>query len=140
MSRSAIYVTNTTNQTVNVTNPISLGSIQRRFGCSLDLSGFEIRVKEAGYYDVDASITLTSATPGEVTVTLYKDNVPVSGATATETIGEADQIVNLSINALIREGCQCCNGDSSLSFVLTSPTTALTSATIDNIAVVVEKL
>ena len=140
MSRSAIYVTNTTSQTVNVTNPINLGSIQRRYGCALDLSGYEVRVKDAGYYDVDASITLTSATPGEITVTLYKDNVPVQGATATETIETADNVINLSIAAIIRQGCVCCDGDSSLSVILSSPTTAVTSATINNIGVVVEKL
>ena len=140
MSRSAIYVANPSDQTVAVNNFVNLGSIQRRFGCDLDLSGYEIRVKNAGYYDVDASISVTSATAGTIVMTLYKDNVPVPGATASATIDDANTFVNLSIAALIREGCRCCDGDSSLSIMFTTPTTALTSITVDNIGVVAERV
>ena len=140
MSRSAIYTANTSDQTVVIDNNINLGSIQRRFGCALDLSGFEIRVKESGYYEVNSSVTVSSETPGEVVITLYKDNVIVPGATAAATIAAAGDFTNLSIDAIIREGCQCCDGASNLTIKVSSPTEALTSVTVNNIAAVVEKL
>ena len=42
MSKSALYTANTSTQNVAVNNVINLGSIIRRYGCNLDLSGSNI--------------------------------------------------------------------------------------------------
>lgn len=135
MSKSAIYVVNPSAQNVAVNGIISLGTVIRRFGPNLTLSGDAININGAGYYDIDASITVAPTAAGNVTVTVYKDNVAVPGGTATETIETANNIVNLSISSLVREACPCCEGLSNLTFVLTG-----TAASVTNIAVVVEKL
>ena len=135
MSKSTIYVANTTSQDVSVDGTINLGSIIRRFGPNLNLRGSNIQVAGAGYYDIDANFTVAPTADSEVTITAYRNNVPIPGATATETAAAAGDTLNLSINAIVREGCSCCDGISNISFVLTGVESAVTNA-----AIVVEKL
>lgn len=130
MAKAAIYTVNQSAQVVPVGGAISLGSINRRFGCkcnnALDLNGNGITINEAGYYDVDVSITATATAAGNVTVTLLKDGVAVPGATATATAA-ASGTVALPILPLVR---QMCGSGSTLTLVLTG-----TAATINNVSV-----
>ena len=135
MSKSALYVANTSNQTVQVDGVISPGTIIRRYGPNIGLAGNAIQIVGAGYYEIDASITVAPTAEGEVTVTAYKDGIIIQGATATETAAAAGDNVNLSISAIVREFCSCCDGLSNLTFVLTG-----TESTVTNIAITVEKL
>ena len=135
MSKSALYVANTSSQEVSVDGIIVPGTIVRRFGPNLGLAGNAIQIAGAGYYEINASITVAPTTEGEVTVTIFKDGVALQGATATETAAAAGDSVNLSISALVREFCSCCDGLTNLTFVLTG-----TASTVTNIAIVVEKL
>ena len=135
MSKSALYVANTSNQIVQVDGVISPGTIIRRYGPNIGLAGNAIQIVGAGYYEIDTSITVAPAAEGEVTVTVYKDGIIIQGATATETAAAAGDNVNLSISAIVREFCSCCDGLSNLTFVLTG-----TESTVTNIAVTVEKL
>ena len=133
MSKSAIYTANTTAQTVAAGGTIALGSIIRRFGCSVNLNGNGINLKDGGYYDVDVSVTAAPAAVGTVTVTLFRNGVAVPGATASAAVSTANNPVNLSITALVRENC--CGDDSTLTLVLTG-----TASSVTNAAVVVEKI
>lgn len=135
MSRSAIYTANTSNQLVAVDNEINLGSIIRRYGCNLDLSGSTIRVAGEGYYDFKVSVTAAPAAEGEVTITLYKNNVPITGATATETVAAAGDSANLAINCLIRENCAICDGPSNITLVLSG-----SQSNITNVALTAQKI
>lgn len=135
MSKSAIYTVNGSSQNVAVNGIIDLGSIIRRFGPNLNLAGNAIQVCGSGYYDLNASITLAPTAIGNVTVSVFKDNAPIPGATATESVETANNPVNISINALIREMCPCCDALSNLTFVLTG-----TAASVTNIAVKVDKI
>ena len=135
MSKSTIYTANTNSQDVTVNGTINLGSIIRRFGPCLNLSGSNIQVEGAGYYDIDSSFTVAPTAEGEVTITAFRNNVAIPGATATETAAAAGDQVNLSISGVFREGCGCCEGISNVSFVLTG-----VDSTVLNSAVVVEKL
>lgn len=130
--KSAIYTANTGATAVAVGGVIPLGTVNRRFGCNVNLSGNGITVTEKGYYDVTASFTFTATAAGNVTVTMFRDGVAVPGATATATAAAAGT-VNLSFPAIVRQ--QCCNSSSTLTFVLTG-----TAATLNNAAVVVKKL
>lgn len=140
--KSAIYTANTTPATLTLTTAqpiatLSLGTVIRRFGQNVQLSGNGILVGGAGYYDVDASVTLTPAAAGEYTVTLYQDGAAVPGATQTVTAAAAAAIA-FNIPALVR--LQCCNSSATLTLVLS--TTAALPATVvaNNVAVVVEKI
>lgn len=135
MSKSAIYVVNASAQNVAINGVINLGSIIRRFGPNLGLSGSSIQIDGAGYYDIDASITAAPTAAGNVTITMYKDGVAVPGATATQSTSVANNPVNLSISSLVREFCPCCDGLSNLTFVLTG-----TAAAVTNVAIVIEKI
>ena len=134
MSRSAIYVANTNAQNVLENGTISPGTIIRRFGCNLNLAGTGIQIQGAGYYDIDASITVTPAAAGVLTIAVLKDNVQVPGGIASFTV-EADSVYTLPISALVRENCSCCEGLSNLTFVLQD-----VAAEVNNIAIVVEKI
>ena len=135
MSKSIIYTANQSVQDVAIDGVFNLGTIIRRFGPNLNLAGNGIQICGGGYYDIDASFTLTPAAAGDLTVTAYLDNVAIPGATATGSAAAAGDYVNLSIDGVVREGCSCCEGLSSLTFVLTG-----TAASATNIAVKVEKL
>jgi len=135
MSRSAIYTVNQSAQNVAVNGTLNLGSVIRRFGPNLTMSGNAIQISGAGYYDIDASITLAPSAAGNVTITAFVDNVAIPGATVTGSVATANDPVNLSLSSLFREGCPCCEGLSNLTFVLTG-----TAASVTNVAIVVEKI
>lgn len=104
MARSLIQTVNQSPQDVALNGIISLGSTLRRFGCNLRLSGNGIEANGPGYYTVDASVTVAPTAAGLVTVTLYDNGVPVTGATASAT-GTAAGSVSLPIVGTIRQGC-----------------------------------
>lgn len=137
MSKAAIYVVNDTAQEVIVDGTINPGGIIRRFGPGVGTSANGIQIEGLGYYSLDTSITLAPTEAGEVTVTVFKNGIAIPGATATQTAAAAEDVINLSINALIRE-TGCCyynNGPANLTFVVTG-----VGATVTNIASVVIKL
>lgn len=137
MSKAIIYVVNNSTQDIVDGGIINLGSIIRRFGTSITLSGNGVQINDTGYYTIDSSITLSSATAGDITVTMYNNGIAIPGAVATETVATADDVVNLSINAIIRE-TGCCyynNGPASLTFVISGG-----DVTVTNVATTVVKL
>lgn len=135
MSQSVIYTVNSSAQNVAVNGTINLGTVVRKFGPNLNLSGNAVQVAGNGYYKITTSITLAPSAVGNVTVTAYKDSVAIPGAVATEAITAANNPANLSIIAVFREPCSCCEGISNITYVLTG-----TAASVTNIASVVEKL
>ena len=131
MSKTAIYTANTSSQNVVANGIINPGTVVRRFGQGLNLSGNAIQVSCPGYYDCDISVTLAPTAIGNVTVSLYKEGVPIQGMTATESVSTANNPTNLSITGLIRENCGCCDGVSNLTLVLTGTTSAVTNVAMD---------
>lgn len=130
--KSAIYTANTATQAVAIGGTLALGSIIRRFGCSVNLNGNGITLGEAGYYEVDASITAIPTAAGTVTVTLFQDGVAVPGAVASATTTAAADAVTLNIPAIVRV---LCNSNSILTLVLTGAASSVT-----NVAIVAEKI
>lgn len=134
MGKSAIYTSNTTAQALAIGSAISPGSIIRRFGPNLNLSGESINVTGAGYYSIDASFVITATNAGTVIITLVKDGVAVPGAIASASLAVGD-VATISINALVREfGC-CCDNNSNLNFVLSGA-----AETISNASIVIERV
>ena len=134
--KSALYAVMQTPTAVAVGGVIPLGGLIRRYGCDIALNGNAVNIyggrENAGYYDVDASITATLTAAGAVTATLYKDGVAVPGATATET-GAASGTVNLDLTALVRQ--PCCAAGAALTLVLSG-----VEATVDNVALRVQRI
>ena len=135
MSKSLIYVVNTSTQNVLVNGIITPGTIIRRFGQNLGLSGNGIQISGPGYYKIEGSFTLAPTAAGEITVTAYLDGVEIPGVVATETAGTEGDFINLSVVGVIKEGCPCCDGLKTLTFVLSD-----TAASVTNSSIVVEKI
>ena len=133
MSKSAIYVVNSGAQSVPVDGTIGLGGVVRRFGCAIALSGNSVTIDEAGYYDINVSITAEPTVAGTITVTLFNNGVAVPGATASATAAAAGDPVNLSFQSVLRVFCGANTG--SLTLVLTGG-----AANITNSAIVVNKI
>ena len=135
--KSALYAAMQTPTAVAVGGVIPLGSLIRRYGCDVSLNGNAVNIvggnQAAGYYDVDASITVAPTAAGTVTVTLYKDGVAVPGATASATAAAADDVVDLNIPALVRQ--VCCAAGSALTLVLTGA-----AAAVNNVALRVQRI
>lgn len=129
--KSAIYVVNTSTLT-GVNGVIPLGTTIRRFGKNLEQSGNGIVICGEGYYKVTCNVVLSTTTAGNVTVTALKDGVAIPGATATVT-GTATGISTLPVSFLSR--LICSGSSSTLTFAISG-----VSATVTNVAVVVEKL
>ena len=115
--KSAIYTANTSAYAVNLTaqQPVSsipLGSIIRRYGRNIDLSGNGMLLSGEGYYDVEASVTLTPAAAGSA--------------------------IAFNIPALVR--LQCCDSASTLALVLSTSAALPAAVVVNNVGVVVEKV
>ena len=132
MSRSLIQVANQSSQTVAVNSIITLGSVQRRFGCNCRLSGNGIELVGSGYYTVSATVSIAPTAEGNVTVSLYDNGSQVTGAVAYATVAGAGDFVTLPIEATIRQ--MCCDSASNLTLVLTEGT-----GTVTNVSMRVEK-
>ena len=135
--KSVLYAAMQTPTAVAVGGVIPLGSLIRRYGCDVSLNGNAVNItggnQSAGYYDVDASLTVAPAAVGTVTVTLYKDGVAVPGATASATAAAADDALDLNITALVRQ--VCCAAGSALTLVLTGA-----AASVENVALRVQRI
>lgn len=130
--KSALYAVMQTPTAVAVDGVIPLGSLIRRYGCDVTLNGNAVNITGAGYYDVDASVTVALAAAGTVTATLFKDGVAVPGATASAS-GAAGAPVVLAFPALVRQAC--CASGTALTLVLTGA-----AATVNNVAMRVQRI
>ena len=117
MSRSLIQTTNQTTQAVALNGIISLGSVLRRFGCNLRLSGNAIECTGEGYYVVSCNVTVSPTAAGDVSVALFDNGVQIPGAIAAGTVAAAGDFITLPIETTIRQGC-CCDSAESITAVL----------------------
>lgn len=132
--KSGIFAVNTTVGTnLAIDSAYKPNAIIRRFGQNINLAGDSIIIKGSGYYKVDAVVSVLVPTAGEVSATLYKDGVAVSGATAMGSTSANGDYVTLSITALVKIGCNC--DEATLSIVMGESAT-----TSQNLAIVVEKV
>lgn len=130
--KSALYTALQTPTAVAVDGVIPLGSLIRRYGCDISLNGNAVNLSGAGYYDVDASVTVAPTAAGTVTATLVKDGVAIPGATASAAAAAGAPTV-LSFPALVRQAC--CTAGSALTLVLTGA-----AATVNNVALRVQRI
>ena len=133
MSKSAIYTVNSTPTSVTPSNIIPLGGTIRRYGCNVAQDGNTITISGKGYYLINVSSTVTPTAIGNVGVTMLKDGVSVTGATATGSVSTVGDSTTLPIVAIVRNNCDC--GSSVISFVLNT-----IASSVDNFAVSVVKL
>lgn len=110
MSRSLIQVANPSTEPVNAGSVIPLGSVQRRFGCNLRLSGDAIECAGQGYYVLNGNVSVAPTGAGNVTVGVYVNGVQLPGAIAY-SYSTAGNPVTVPVGATIRQGCNCDSAD-----------------------------
>lgn len=132
--RSALYTAETT-EVAGIVNgsTLPLGSIVRRVGCNVDLSGNSILIKGTGYYAVVASFTMTPSADDTVTIQALQNGVPIPGAKAAFN-GSTEKTVPIVF--MVR---QCCCDTGAISFVVTTDI-ATTTVTEANAGVDIVKL
>lgn len=107
MSKSVIYTVNTTTQEIADGGTVALGSIVRRYGCNLVLSGNTILISGPGYYSLDCTVITAPTAAGTITATLYRNGVELPGSRASFTVAAADDVVTLPIIGEVRQVCAC---------------------------------
>ncbi|MGN0317807.1 MAG: hypothetical protein ACI4E1_07755 [Lachnospira sp.] len=128
MSKSVIYAANSNSQPfVAAGTVINFGSVVRRYGSNLCLSGGNVEVTGAGYYDVDTNFTVTANDAGTLKIQLFIDGVAIPGAVATITTTAATNYA-ISIPAIVRHTC-CCEG--TITAVISGATGSVINAAID---------
>lgn len=140
--KSAIYVANTSAESITLTTQqptatIPLGTTVRRFGCNLKLSGNGILADGEGYYSINSSVTATAATAGDYTVRVFADGVEIPGANQTVT-ATAASVISFNIPAILR--LACCKSSSTVTLQISTTATLPVDVTVNNVAVVVEKI
>ena len=128
MSKSLIQVANQTNQVLTANSIIGLGSVQRRYGCNLRLSGNGIECVGEGYYEIDGTVSLAPTAEGEVSVAVYKDGVQVPGIIAFATVAAAGDLVTLPLVGTIRQSC--CDTVDNLTLVLQDGDATVTNVSL----------
>ena len=123
---SLIYMTNTTPVDVAAGGTLPI-SVARRTGCSIQNGDNSVILKKPGYYTVNATVTFTGQTDGDVTIELQKNNVVVPGITSSVSV-VTDDINTLNLTGIIR--LLCYEGDAILTLVNNSSV----ALTISNIA------
>ena len=108
--KSGIYVVNTTTGTsIDIGGTYVPSTVIRRYGKYCQLGGNGVSIGNcqggAGYYDIDANVSVAATATGNITATLFKDGAPVQGATAIATATAlANAVAPLAILAkLVRE-------------------------------------
>lgn len=131
--KALIYTVNQGAVAVAVGGTIPLGSINRRFGCGLNLNGDGITVDANGYYDVSAAVTVQATAAGVVTVNMLRDGVLIPGATASATAAAAGDFVTLPL--IPADRVKCNDSGHTLTLVLTAG-----AGTVTNVAFKVIKV
>lgn len=117
MGRSLIQTVNQSEQSIAENGIFALGTVQRRYGRDLRLSGNGIEATGTGYFTITASVSIAPTAAGAATVALFDNGAQIPGAIAYGTAAAAGDPVNLAIVSTIRRGC-CCAGADSLTLVL----------------------
>ena len=112
---SLIYMTKTTPVDVPAGGQIPF-AVTRRTGCAIQNGDNSIILKKPGYYSINATVTFTADTEGDVTVDLQKNSVAIPGVTASVTaVTPETDLYTLNLTGILRTFCY--EGDSILTLV-----------------------
>ena len=103
---SAICTVNSSTTALEANSQIPFGTTVRRFGKAINQDAGSILLTQRGYYDVAISLDVSPEAAGDITAQLFVNGQALEGASATQTVAEADNTANLYINYLVRL-CAC---------------------------------
>lgn len=132
MSKSALYMVNSTSIPVAAGGLIPLGTITRRVGTAIRSYGDAITFLEPGYYEVHVNTTVQPDAADTITLTVRENDTALPGATVTATPATIGDSTPLQIpDAVVRVFCRSVK---TLTFVLSA------AATVTNAAVTIVKV
>lgn len=103
---SLIMAITNTAQSILAGGIVPLTTISRRKGQCINLNSNSITITKPGYYKVSGTVTFTASTAGDVSLELLKNDLAVSGITASGTVTTATTEINtLAIDGIIRVFC-----------------------------------
>lgn len=103
--KSLLYATNGSAQVVVAGGTtLNVGSVIRRYGNNINVVDGNAVVQGAGFYNIDARVDVSADDIGTMTVTLYKDSIPIPGASTTISTGATGRYA-ITIPATIRQVC-----------------------------------
>ena len=130
MNNSLIYMINNGASSVLANGIIPLTTIARRRCKCIQNDSNSIILNAAGYYKVNATITLTAPEAGVVSVELQKNGTIIPGMVGSTTITTADtEVRQVVINGVVRVGC--CEGAVSLTLANTGVAITTSNVSID---------
>lgn len=114
------YINNITNLTSNTssvnfqtdcirTNSCNCNSCQSWLCHNQGFAGYDI--VKGGLYEIDFNASVSSATVGVVAFALFNNDEEIPGTRMVETLGAANDYVNIGIDKKIRV---CCNGNANI--------------------------
>lgn len=142
--KSAIFTVNNTAVDITLTEQsptavLPLGNVVRRFGQNLQLSGNGINIYDPcnniSYYDIDTSVTITTATAGTYTVAVQVDGVTVNQQIITTV---ADATASFNVPALTR--LNQFSDTSIVTLVISTTATLPVTITLNNASIVMERI
>lgn len=125
MSKSVIQIVNVTSQSVVENGTVNLGSIIYRFGPNLSTNNGALIITGTGYYGVEISATILPSAAGQVTMELYQNGVPITGASASIEASSTTVPVTLTLPPTMVKinysgDCPCERLPETISLVLTT--------------------
>lgn len=91
---------------------IPLNKIASSKGTSIvRTSSSEVALARPGVYRIDVTASCVANAVGDVGIQVYKDNVPIPYAFATESASNTTSLHSLSISAIVKAGGKCCMCD-----------------------------
>lgn len=130
MNNSLIYMINNGASSVLADGIIPLTTIARRRCKCIQNDSNSIILNAAGYYKVNATITLTTPEAGVVSVELQKNGTVIPGMVGSTTITTADtEVRQVVINGVVRVGC--CEGAAALTLVNSGVAITTSNVSID---------
>jgi len=100
---------------------LSPGSIYRKEGCAIQLSGENVLLRSPGYYLVYATFTVLPSASDAVIIQALQDGVAIPGATGKYTGSTAHTV---PIAFMVKNSC--CKAASIISFEITAATAGTT--------------
>lgn len=121
MSKAALFAVNNTQQTLTGGGSVDLGNPVHGFGqtcCSktIDVSGNNLTLREAGMYGIIISATVTDSAAATVTLQAYQDGVVIGSPQAVD-IAAANDAASATVVIGPRVAC---NSNSIITLVATT--------------------
>lgn len=102
---SLIYTVNTNTSNVIAGNIIPIGTVIRRYGKNIKMSGDGIILDGPGYYKIETNVVIQGVTTGNIAVDVMIDGEPLVGATGTFTTTATNDVVTVPVQGVYRIGC-----------------------------------